>query len=107
MTEKELQQAVIQTAHIYGWIVAHFRPAMNARGDWRTAVAADGKGFPDLTLVHDERGLAFVEMKSVKGRLSPEQKMWLEKLSPHADTMVWRPADWMDGTIERYLLGAG
>ena len=102
MTEAELQSAVIELAHLYGWTVAHFRPAQNARGDWRTPVAADGKGFPDLVLVCDYR-LAFVELKSEKGRLRPEQKMWLEALGGRVDAMVWRPADWLDGTIETYL----
>ena len=106
MLEKELQRAVIELAHLYGWLVFHPRPSQNSRGDWRTYMSGD-RGFPDLTLVHTTGGICFVELKSTKGRLSPEQKMWLEKLSLHADAMVWRPADWMDGTIERYLLGAG
>ena len=79
MTEKELQAAVIELAQTFGWKVAHFRPAMNARGDWRTPVAADGKGFPDLVMVSSTT-VAFVELKSKKGRLSTEQKEWLEAL---------------------------
>ncbi len=105
MTEKELQAAVIDLAHIYRWRVAHFRPAMNERGQWRTAVAADGKGFPDLVMVSTLR-VAFVELKSEKGRLSAEQTLWLEALSPMTlpvDVFIWRPADWQYGTIERYL----
>jgi hypothetical protein len=75
---------------------------MNERGQWRTAVAGDGAGFPDLVLV-GEPGVLFVELKSAKGRLSEDQKGWIAALEPHVDTMVWRPADWQDGTIESYL----
>lgn len=32
-----------------GYRVAHFRPEKTAH-DWRTAVAADGKGYPDLAM---------------------------------------------------------
>lgn len=102
VTEAELQKAVIEMAHIYGWRTAHFRPAMNERGQWRTPVAGMGKGFPDLVLVSDI-ALAFVELKSAKGRIRPEQAEWIEALEPHADVFVWRPKDWLDGTIETYL----
>ena len=102
MSEKDLQRGVIEMAHLYGWMVAHFRPAMNERGQWRTAVAGDGAGFPDLVLV-GEPGVLFVELKSAKGRLSDAQKGWIAALEPHVDVMVWRPAEWQDGTIESYL----
>ena len=70
MTETELQAAVIEVAHLFGWRCAHFRPAMTKHG-WRTPVAADGAGWPDLLLCR-ERTIA-VELKSAKGRLSLEQ----------------------------------
>ena len=102
ISEKELQAAVIDMAHLYGWRVAHFRPAMTSKGQWLTPVAADGAGFPDLVLV-GEPGVLFVELKSAKGRLSARQKEWIAALEPHVDMLVWRPADWLDGTIESYL----
>ena len=103
MTEKELQEAVIDLAHLFGWQVAHFRPAQNSRGDWRTPVAADGAGFPDLVLVSDT-AVIFAELKSAKGRMSDEQKHWILRLR-EAGSMaaVWRPADWDDGTIADIL----
>src|SRR4051794_27414866 len=48
--EAVFQDQVIEIAHIYRWRVAHFRPAQTSRG-WRTPVAADGMGFPDLVLI--------------------------------------------------------
>ena len=105
MTEAELQAAVIDTAHLFGWKVAHFRPAQNSRGDWRTPVAADGKGFPDLVLA-SARGVVFVELKSARGRLSDEQQGWVDTLrDAGAATHVWYPVDWDNGTIIAYLKG--
>ena len=95
MTEAEWQEKVIATAHTFGWRVAHFRPAKTDRG-WRTPVSADGKGFPDLVLVHPERWITvFRELKGDKGKLSPEQVEWGKWLShTTGDYEVWRPADW-------------
>lgn len=97
MKEAELQEAVIDTAHTFGWLVAHFRPARTEKG-WRTPVAADGKGFPDLVLVRDR--ILFVELKSEKGRLSPDQALWQEWLTEgDGDHRVWRPRHWLSGKI--------
>lgn len=101
MKEAELQEAVIECAHMYGWMVAHFRPARTEKG-WRTPVAADGKGFPDLVLVRHR--VIFAELKSERGRLTFEQEMWLKQLTnAGADAYLWRPTDWVDGTIEAEL----
>ncbi|MGZ4317386.1 MAG: hypothetical protein ACXVRS_16380, partial [Gaiellaceae bacterium] len=50
MTGAELQDAIVQAAHLAGWHVAHWRPAQTAHG-WRTPCQYDAKGWPDLTLV--------------------------------------------------------
>lgn len=95
MTEAEFQKAVLDLAKLSGWRVAHFRPARTAHG-WRTAVAADGAGFPDLVLAHPDRGaVLFRELKSERGRLTFEQHEWGRTLTAAgADYAVWRPADW-------------
>lgn len=94
MTETDFQAGVIEYARLTGWRTAHFRPAMTDKG-WRTPVAGDGKGFPDLVLVHEKRGLLLVrELKSDRGRLTPEQDLWLKALaSAGVDVGVWRPKD--------------
>ena len=79
MTEAELQAAVVQLAQLLGWRVAHFRPARTERG-WRTPVAADGAGFPDLVMVRKER-LLVAELKSVPGKLTDTQHDWLAALA--------------------------
>ncbi len=103
MNESELQSAVMQLAALYNWRQYHALPAMNQRGQWRTAMSGD-KGFPDLVLACRYK-IAFIELKSVKGRLTPDQQTWLDTLSASGtvDVMVWRPDDWTDGTIEEYL----
>lgn len=100
-SERAFQAAVIELARRLGWKVAHFRPAQNARGDWRTAVAGDGAGFPDLVLVRGGR-LIFAELKTDRaGRPPPEQRAWLDALELAAweaigvvAVFVWRPRDW-------------
>lgn len=92
LTEDELLRAVIDIAHLHGWRVAHFRPAQTQRGNWVTPVMADGKGFFDLVLVRNR--VLFVELKSQKGRLSPEQRDWADAVAKTGGaTRVWRPSD--------------
>jgi len=94
VSERAFQDQVVTLAHLFGWTVAHFRPARTARG-WRTPVAADGAGFPDLVLVKEGR-LICAELKSQRGKLSAAQEMWLALLStvPGVLAVVWKPADW-------------
>jgi len=91
MSEEDLVRDAIEAAHLYGWLVAHFRQAMTKHGNWVTPVAGDGKGFPDLVLVHPEsETIIFAECKSSKGRLTEEQKIWIKAVGGQ----VWRPQDW-------------
>ena len=102
MPESELQQSVISLAKVQGWLVAHFRPGMTKRGNWITPVQGDGAGFPDLVLAKDR--VLYVELKTELGKLTASQTMWMSALK-HAgeNTFVWRPSQWMDGTIAREL----
>lgn len=93
MTEAAFQAQVLHLAALLGWHRAHFRPAMNARGQWRTAVAGDGKGFPDLVLVRDR--VIFAELKTDRGRTTPEQHAWADHLrAAGAEYYLWRPRNW-------------
>jgi len=104
VSEAELQEVVIDTARLLGWRVAHFRPARTERG-WRTPVAADGAGFPDLILARPGRPLLCVELKSAKGQVSTDQGEWLRvlELAGGCDVRLWRPNDWLSGEIEGVL----
>lgn len=104
MTEDQLLDVVIEAAQIFGWLAAHFRPALTARG-WRTPVQGDGAGFPDLLLVHPVmRRVLYVELKSERGQLRPDQVRWIASLKDAGErVLVWRPADWTSGAIETEL----
>jgi hypothetical protein len=91
-TENEYQRLIIDAAQLYGWLVAHFRPARTERG-WRTAVEADGKGYPDLTLVR-RRELIFIEVKAKRGKPTADQQRWLDALSQVAETWLATPDVW-------------
>ena len=103
LTEAQWQRLVIDTAHAYGWRVAHFRAAaVVGRGGvvkHRTPVDADGVGFPDLVLAHRVwRVRIFAELKSDTGTVKPAQREWIADLEPDpADRWtlveVWRPSD--------------
>lgn len=102
-TERAFQDAIADLARMAGWTVAHFRPARTRNG-YRTAVAYDGAGFPDLVLAHRTRGILFIECKTNRGRLTDRQQTWLDQLTAAgAHAAVWRPADWP--TIEQTLTG--
>jgi len=92
MLEKHFQQKVITLAHYYGWLVQHTR-AVNSEGRWMTPISGDA-GFVDLVLVHTNgRGLIFAELKTDKGKVSPNQAEWITALGEYAECHVWRPKD--------------
>lgn len=95
INEKSFQRAVIELAGFTGWRIYHPVPAMNARGGWRTAQEGH-VGFPDLVLAKagPTGGLIFAELKTAVGRVSPDQRLWLDTLEQAgAEVYVWRPTD--------------
>lgn len=85
-TEAEFQRAVIELATHAGWLVYH--PYDSRRST---------PGFPDLTLVKPSDGrVIFAELKTARGKLRPEQVVWLEALSACAgvEVALWRPQYW-------------
>lgn len=99
-SEKEFTKQVIRTAKLYGYLSAHFRPARvkGKKGGpdrWVTAVDGDGKGFPDLVIVHPKTGAIIVAELKVKGRFTAEQEIWLQAFAlTGVPTYRWRPSDW-------------
>lgn len=96
ISEDQLQSAVIDMARLYGWKVCHFRPARNATG-WDTPLQGD-PGAPDLLMARAGRVL-LVELKSDTAKLMRDQEEWQQA----AGSLVWRPAQWLDGTIQKVL----
>jgi hypothetical protein len=102
MSEAQLMDAIAELAQVRGFMVHHQRPARTAEG-WRSAVAYDGRGWPDLVIVGHGRCL-IVEVKSDKGKVTLEQHAWLDLLRDTCvEVYVIRPADWRDGTVEAVL----
>lgn len=97
MNESQFQTMVITAAQAYGWRVAHFRKARTAKG-WTTAVAANGKGFPDLFCVRRKTGHRFAaELKIPPNKVTPDQNEWLDALEMSGiPAFVWTPADWTE-----------
>ncbi len=105
MKGRDLQRAIIDLARTLGWRVAHTPPIPTERG-WRTAVAADGKGFPDLLLLRDR--VIAAEVKGTRDRLRPEQEEWLTAFRlAGCCAYVWTPAEWADGTVASTLAARG
>ena len=107
MSEAQLQSAIIELAHTLGYKkVAHFRPAlMKIHGalTYRTPVAADGKGFPDLNIVGKGR-VIYIECKSETGQQSPDQMEWeVEIRASGAEYYLFRPSDWLNDSVEKAL----
>jgi hypothetical protein len=94
ISEREFTSLVIAVAQGLGWLTFHPRSAMERSGRWCTPTQGD-VGVPDITLVRDGR-LLFIELKSTTGRLSPDQREWLNALGqvPGVTACVMRPADW-------------
>lgn len=108
LSERQLQDAVIELGRILGYRVAHFRPARVRRGGreiYETPVAADGKGWPDLVLVHAERQrVVFAELKVGTNKPTEHQQTWLRCLNrAGADVHLWTDRDWHRGDIEAEL----
>ena len=102
--EKALQRAVLELAMTVGYRVHHCRTAPTRSGGHATPIEGH-RGFPDLVLVGHDR-VIFAELKSAKGRMSEDQMVWRTRIEDvGAEYFLWRPADWLDGTIERELRG--
>src|SRR6187399_2525587 len=98
MTEDDLLRAVLDLCQYRGILTFHARPARTAQG-WRTPVMGNGIGFPDAVMV-GPGGVLYRELKAERGRVSPAQRLWLDRLTEAGqDADVWRPVDLRDGVI--------
>ncbi len=98
MKGKDLQKGIIDLAHTYRWNVVH-NPTVETKQGWRTALAADSKGFPDLLLFRDR--IIAIEVKGDGDSLKPEQLEWRDRIQrANVEWYVIRPADWPDRAKE-------
>jgi hypothetical protein len=81
LTESQWQSQVIHLAKLRGWAYYH---TVDSR--------KSNKGFPDLVLVRER--VIYVELKTEKGRVRPEQQDWFELLAlAGQEVYLWRPSD--------------
>jgi len=81
ITEKQFEAQVKEVAKIRQ-VDAYYHPFLSK---WSP------KGYPDITIVKVPR-LIFAELKSEKGKISPEQAEWLELLRQckTVEAYLWR-----------------
>ena len=88
VSEKAFNQAVVDTARRWGWLVYH---------SWNSQHSA--AGWPDLAMVRDGR-LILAELKIGQRKVRPDQEEWLDALrrvGPPVEVKVWRwPDSWDD-----------
>lgn len=90
ISERDFADTVVQRAKQLGWRV--FRV-------WNSQHSP--AGYPDLSMVRGER-FVLAELKTMKGKVSPEQLAWIEDLNrTPVEIYLWRPCDW--GEVERVL----
>jgi hypothetical protein len=89
-TERQFQDIVREFAALMGW--THIYHTFDAR--------RSDAGFPDLVLVRDTQ-LLFVELKTEKGKVRPEQESWGQALVQVEGAVpwnvryrIWRPSQW-------------
>lgn len=84
ITEKDLREQVRDLCGLFGWKMQFTLWSIHSP-----------KGFPDLFLANaEQRRIIFAELKSEKGRLTPEQEEWLNILKACGQEVhLWRPAD--------------
>lgn len=70
-SEKDFQNAIVELAEACGWLTFHVADSRRCNPGW-----------PDLALCHPVRHiLLIIENKTERGRLRPEQKVWLDALA--------------------------
>jgi len=94
MSEADLQANIVDAVRKLGGLAYHTHDSRRS-----------AKGFPDLVIVFPRTGaLAFVELKSTDGTVTPEQVQWLAALKAGErvgirEVYLWRPEDWLCGHI--------
>lgn len=93
ISETAFQQTIIDMAQVLGWRCMHVRRSKVRQDQWATATSIPG--WPDLFMWHTgQRRVIAVELKSEKGRVTPEQTEVLAQLKASGlETFVWRPSD--------------
>ena len=83
ISEAALQKSLVEVAEMYGWQLHHEVDSRRSK-----------PGLPDLICAHHKHGVVFIELKSERGYLKPEQRVWRDTLvAAGARYYVFRPRD--------------
>jgi hypothetical protein len=81
LTEKQWLTQVVELARLLGWATYH---------PWLSIHSASG--WPDLALVRER--LILAELKAEKGKVSIEQRLWLDRLTvAGVENYIWKPSN--------------
>lgn len=90
LSERAFQAMVCELAGHLGYLVYHTHDSRRSQ-----------PGFPDTVMVRRQR-VIYAELKSMRGRLRPEQRVWIDALrAAGQDVYLWRPNQWAE--IEQVL----
>lgn len=93
MSERQFQNHVVKMAEARHWRCYHTFDSRRSQ-----------PGFPDLVMIKDGR-LLFVELKTMRGRVTTDQTDWLSALGQAKNVLayVWRPdvMDWIEQELSR------
>jgi VRR-NUC domain len=99
VSEADLQRAILDCAKLTGWLCYHTYDSRRS-----------APGFPDLVLCNIlsqqangvvTQELIFAELKSERGRVSSEQRVWITALrAAGQEVYIWRPRD-LESAISR------
>ena len=91
MMESDFQDQVIARCEALGLRVWHDEDSRRNRA-----------GLPDLIVVGTTT--VFIELKSMRGKLRPEQEAFMTDLyEAGTQVLLWRPEHLFDGTVDRIL----
>ncbi len=107
MSERTLQDRVVDRAKRRGWKVAHagkgFVGSEESGGQFITPMSP---GWPDLTLAKPGHSLLFMELKRQTGVVDEKQVVWLQLLNQTGNVaIVVRPSDLRMGRVNAILSG--
>lgn len=94
MTERQLQQCIIDLCRVFHLLCYHTR---DSRGS--------AKGFPDLVIV-GPLGIIYAELKAATGKQTIDQRCWEAGIREAGGAFcLWRPGHWHSGEIRETLEG--
>lgn len=95
-SEAAFRQQIEELARATGWLVFHDPDAGRCRNCGSIYLDKRDRGFPDLVLAKPYMPVLFLETKSERGWVEPEQRRWIEalKLARGVEADFAKPRHW-------------